>query len=299
VLGPLDPSELTPALERGFELTVYDPGRLEELDSLAQGLRTQAHVHLKVETGTWRQGVSGEEFQECLRILSESEALRLSGLHSHYANIEDTTDHSYADAQYQAFQEAAVQVEARGLHPARVHMSCSAAAILFPSRLMELARVGISSYGYWPSSPTRISARREGHDELDLAPALGWKAKVAQVKRVPQGAFIGYGCSDKAEVETRLAVLPVGYADGYDRGIGGRGHVLLHGRRCPLRGRICMNLMMVDVSHLPQVAVGDEAVLLGRQGEEEISAETLATWADTIHYEVLARLSPLIPRFAV
>ena len=299
ILGPLDSSELEAAIAHGFEITVYDPLRVAELESEAARQGRRARVHLKVETGTWRQGATGPEFLECLGVCKESTHIDLIGLHSHYANIEDTTDHSYAEAQSREFQEAAQQLEAHGLRPARMHMSCSAAAILFPSRFMDLARVGISAYGYWPSSPTRISARKEGRDELDLAPALTWKVRVAQVKRAPEGAYIGYGCEDKVQVDTRLAVLPVGYADGYDRGINGRGHVLLHGRRCPVRGRICMNLMMVDVSHLPQTAVGDEAVLLGCQGDEEISAETLAGWADTIHYEILARLSPAIPRIPV
>jgi len=299
ILGPLDRGELGDALERGFHCTVYDPARLQEMAETAALLETTARIHLKVETGTWRQGVAGPEFLECLSLIKDNPRLSLEGLHSHYANIEDTTDHSYADAQNRAFEEALARVRREGLQPRRVHMSCSAAAILFPRRHMDLARIGISAYGYWPSPATQVSAAQEGRSTVELAPALQWKVKVAQVKRVPAGSFIGYGCTDKAEIDTRLAVLPVGYADGYDRSMGGQAHVLLHGRRCPVRGRICMNLMMVDVSHLPQVAVGDTAILLGQQDDERITAETLARWASTIHYEVLARLRVDLPRIEV
>ncbi len=299
ILGPLGRAEVEGAVERGFHCTVYDAVRLEEMAEAAQRLDKTARVHLKVETGTWRQGVTGAEFLECLSVIKRHPRLGLEGLHSHYANIEDTTDHSYADAQRRAFEEALATVRQQGLQPRRVHMSCSAAAILFPRRHMDLARIGIAAYGYWPSAATQVSAGQMRATPMDLSPALQWKVKVAQVKRVPAGSYIGYGCTDKVEIDTRLAVLPVGYADGYDRGMGGQAHVLLHGRRCPVRGRICMNLMMVDVSHLPQVAVGDEAVLLGRQGEEEIDAETLARWASTIHYEILARLRVDLPRIEV
>jgi len=299
ILGPLDREELSGAVEQGFHCTVYDPDRLRELAETAELLKKKAKIHLKIETGTWRQGVAGAEFLECLGVIKERQSLTLEGLHSHYANIEDTTEHSYAEAQNRAFEDALATVTREGLRSKRIHMSCSAAAILFPNRHMDLARIGISAYGYWPSAATQVSANQKGRPRIDLAPALKWKVKVAQVKMVPAGSYIGYGCTDKVEIDTRLAVLPVGYADGYGRQMSGQAHILLHGRRCPVRGRICMNLMMVDVSHLPQVAVGDEAVLLGRQGEEEIDAETLAGWAGTIHYEILARLRSDLPRIAL
>jgi alanine racemase len=299
ILGPLADEEVEPAVAAGAHCTVYDAERIASLQAAARRMGTIARVHLKLETGTWRQGVSPKAMGECLTYLRDCDRVELTGLHSHYANIEDTTDHGYADAQHDAFTEAVQRAADAGFTPPLVHMSCSAAGILFPRRRMDLARIGISAYGFWPSAATRVSAAQGGGAGLDLAPALTWKCRVAQVKTAPAGSYIGYGCSDKVEVDTRLAVLPVGYYDGYDRSFSGRAHVLIHGRRCPVRGRVCMNLVMADVSHVPAVAVGDEAVLLGRQGDEELRAETLADWAGTIHYEIVTRLGAHLPRLAV
>jgi alanine racemase len=128
---------------------------------------------------------------------------------------------------------------------------------------------------------------------------LSWKTRVAQVKRVPAGAFVGYGCTWRAPVDTRIAVLPVGYADGFDRGLSNVGHVLIRGRRAPVRGRVCMNVTLVDVTHIPEAGVEDEAVLLGRSGSERVSAEDLAGWCGTIAYEIVTRIAEHLPRVPV
>jgi alanine racemase len=183
-----------------------------------------------------------------------------------------------------------------GLEPRVRHIGSSAAAILFPQTHYDMVRPGIAAYGYWPSRETLLSAREHGAADLVLEPALTWKSVLTEIKDVPAGGFIGYGCTDKVEVDTRIAVVPVGYADGYRRTMSGRAHVLVAGRRCPVRGRICMNLIMVDVSHLDDPRDGDEVVLLGRQQDEELTAEQLGDWAHTIHYEIVAGLSAEIER---
>jgi alanine racemase len=130
----------------------------------------------------------------------------------------------------------------------------------------------------------------------DFRPVLTWKTKIAQIKIVPEGSFVGYGCSHKTLRRTVIGVLPVGYSDGYDRALGNRGHVLVRGRRAPLIGRICMNLCMADLTDVPGTHLEDEVVLLGRSGGEQITAETMADWAGTINYEIVTRISPLLPR---
>ena len=220
-------------------------------------------------------------------------------MHSHFANIEDTTRHEFAAEQVRAFGDLLAQARDAGCQPKLRHFASSAATLLFPHTHFDLVRPGIASYGYWPSRETLVSARASGADAVSLSPALTWKSVLTEVKPVTAGNFIGYGCTEKVEVDTRLAIVPVGYADGYRRAMGGRAHVLVGGRRCPVRGRICMNLIMVDVGHLPGAGVGDEVVLLGRQGDERIDAELLAEWSQTLHYEVLAGLSANIERRAV
>ena len=161
-----------------------------------------------------------------------------------------------------------------------------------------MVRIGISCYGMWPSNETYVSFIKERESQFQLMPALTWKARVAQIKIVPEGDFIGYGCTYRTSRETRLAILPVGYYDGYDRGISGA-HVLIHGRRAPIRGRICMNIIMVDISDIPDVLLEDDVVLLGRDGKEVISAEMFSQWAGTINYEATTRINDRIPRFFV
>ena len=160
-------------------------------------------------------------------------------------------------------------------------------------------RLGISLYGLWPSRETLVSSRERQLRPLDLRPVLSWKPRVAQIKQIPRGAFVGYGCTWRATRDTRLAVLPVGYHEGYDRRLSNQGHVLVGGHRAPVRGRVCMNMTLVDVSDVPEVALEDEVVLLGAQGDERISAETLAGWCGTIHYEVVSRIHPSLPRVVV
>ena len=159
-----------------------------------------------------------------------------------------------------------------------------------------MVRVGISGYGLWPSKETRIAASLVGRDAVQLYPALSWKTRIAQVKTVPEGAYIGYGCTYKTSKKSRIAILPVGYFDGYDRSVSNLGYVLCHGRRAPIRGRVCMNILMVDVTDIPEANLESEVVLLGSQDGDQITTEQLAEWAGTINYEVVARLGGHLPR---
>lgn len=298
-LGPADPARMVEALRLGIHLTISEPERLARLLEVATAESLTARVHLKVETGTWRQGADEERFGRMLELVKECPEAEFAGMHSHFANIEDTTRHEFAAHQIHVFGEFLRRAREAGCEPRLRHFASSAAALIFPHTHFDLVRPGIASYGYWPSRETLVSARSSGADAARLSPALTWKSVLTEIKPVAAGSYIGYGCTDKVEVDTKLAIVPVGYADGYRRAMGGRAHVLVDGRRCPVRGRICMNLIMVDVGHVPGVAVGDEVVLLGQQGDERIDAELLAEWAQTLHYEVLAGLGAAIERRVV
>jgi alanine racemase len=215
---------------------------------------------------------------------------------THFANIEDTTDHGFAESQIATFARLSDAVASAGGPPPIRHAACSAAALLFNRTHLDLARIGISLYGLWPSKETYVSCLERGKPSLELRPALSWKTRIAQVKTVPEGGYIGYGCTYRATRPTRIAVLPVGYYEGYDRGLSGIGHVLVRGRRAPIRGRVCMNMCMVDVSDIPGASIEDEVVLLGRQGDERIAAEQIAGWCGTIAYEIVSRIHPSLPR---
>ncbi|MEZ4475152.1 MAG: alanine racemase, partial [bacterium] len=292
LLGPVALDDLAEVAALEARLVVYNRATIERLAAL--GVR--ARLHLKVETGNHRQGVELPEALALAELIARTPGLELEGVASHFANIEDTTDHRYARYQLARFEEAIAALRAAG-HPVSMrHISNSAAALLWPENAFDLIRLGISAYGLWPSRETRVAAALAGHSEVALRPALTWKTRVAQVKDVPEGASIGYGLTYVTSRPTRLAILPVGYADGYDRQLGNLAHVLIGGRRAPVRGRVCMNIIMVDVTDGPAPALEDEVVLLGRQGAEEVSAEAMAGWAGTINYEVVARIAEHVPR---
>jgi alanine racemase len=299
VMGYVRLADLEEVVARDLRPVVYNLATVEELDRCATRRRRRVRVHLKVETGTNRQGIPEADVPAFVRRVRASEGLTLEGLTTHFANIEDTTDHSFAEAQIAAFQRISDAArDAGGPVPIR-HSACSAATLLFNRTHLDLARIGISLYGLWPSRETYVSCLERGKPSLDLRPVLSWKTRVAQVKDVPEGGYVGYGCAFRATRSTRIAVLPVGYFEGYDRGLSGVAHVLVHGKRAPVRGRVCMNMCMVDVTDVPGVAVEDEVVLLGRQGEERISAEQMASWCGTISYEIVSRIHPSLPRLVV
>jgi alanine racemase len=213
--------------------------------------------------------------------------VELEGLGTHFADIEDTTDHTFARRQQARFDAWLARLADRGHRDLLRHMTCSAATLLWPDSHRDVARVGISAYGVWPSPQARVAMRLAGRTEPELRPAMTWKTRIAQVRPVPAGQTVGYGRTWLAPADSRIAVLPVGYSDGYLRGLSGRAHVLIRGQRAPLCGRVCMNLCMVDVTRIAGAAAGDEVVLLGRQGEDVISPELMADWLGTINYEVL------------
>jgi alanine racemase len=299
VLGYAPLGLLEDAVAHDLRLTVYNRETVRRLAALAARTNKTVRLHVKIETGTWRQGLALRDLGPFVREILGRPGLVLEGLSSHFANIEDTTKHDYPRLQLDCFREACREVEAAaGAVPIK-HMSCTASTVLFQEPDLNLARVGIGLYGLWPSKETYLSAALQKKEPPDLRPVLAWKARVAQIKKVPAGAFVSYGCTYRTTRPTVLAVIPVGYSDGYDRRLSNAAHVLVKGRRAPVRGRVAMDFFMADVTDVPGVKLEDTATLLGADGRERISAEDLAGLVGTIGYEVLARLNPRIPRVVV
>lgn len=285
------------AVAHDVRLTIYGPEALAPLARAAKAAGRPARVHIKLETGTHRQGLAAREALALAQQAAATPGVEVEALSTHYADIEDTTDHGYAERQLAAFQSAVESFRAAGAVPPLLHTACSAATILFQRTHFDLARAGIGIYGLWPSRETYVSARERGvAPAFQLMPALSWKCVVAQVKEVPAGSYVGYGRTWRATRPSRIAVLPVGYYEGYPRAASGRAHALIAGQRVEIVGRICMNMMMADVTDLPSVQSGDEAVLIGVSGDERIRAEDVAGWAGTIHYEIVSRIHPALPR---
>jgi alanine racemase len=286
----------------GYRQVVYDEDGVDALAvaAAAQGRRTA--VHLKIETGTNRLGVRPEGAATLAERIRAHPALHLEGIYTHFANVEDALDSSFAERQLQRFEQAVQAVERGGPVPLH-HTAATAAAIMYPRTHGALARTGIGLYGLWPSGTTESAAAAVGL-ALCLRPVLTWKTRVAHVKDVPLGETIGYGCAYYASQPRRIAVLPVGYYEGFDRGLSSRGQegggvVLVRGCPATVLGRVAMNMSMVDVTRIPEVAVGDEVVLIGRQGAAAIPAELMAERLETINYEVVTRIAASVPRVVV
>ena len=240
VLGHVPLSALGEAVADDLDLTLYNLESLEALAWLDRDRRQgrPIRVHLKVETGTGRQGVLPEELEAFAHKLRGLAGAELEGLSTHFANIEDTLNHGYAEKQIAQFRRAREALKALGLEPPLVHTASTAAGILFPETHHALVRAGIGVYGLWPSRETYLSALLGHRPVPELTPVLSWKTRIAQLKTLPEGSFVGYGCTFKTTRATRLAVLPVGYADGYDRSLGNTAHVLVHGKRAAVIGRV-------------------------------------------------------------
>jgi alanine racemase len=297
VLGYTPFSDAARAVRQGISLIVYNKENVDALAKVATKKRP-AKIHLKLETGTSRQGILAEELPAFLAHLKRRKNVILEGVSTHYANIEDTTDSTYAFGQLDRFLGMLETVQRAGFAPTLVHSACSAAVLLYPETHFGMVRSGIALYGLWPSKETKVSARQKGKS-LTLVPALSWKTVVAQVKDLPEGAQVSYGLTEKLSRQSKVAVLPVGYWDGFDRKLSSVGHVLVRGKRAKVLGRVCMNMCVIDVTDIPGVKTEDEVVLIGAQGREVITAEEVAAHVGTINYEIVTRINPLIPRVAV
>lgn len=296
VMGPFNRHNLGLALESDLRLTLTSSFAVHALCNHPS--RGGAKVHLKLETGTNRQGLTEDELPEAVRLLL-SAGVTVEGAFTHFADIEDTTDHAYAQAQLDRFERLVEILGSLGLPVPMPHTACTAATILFPETFKSLVRVGIGLYGLWPSRETRVSAQVIDRNRLGLRPAMTWKARISQIKVVPSGSYVGYGRTFRTTRDSRIGVLPVGYVDGYDRGLSNAAHVLVGGTRAPLVGRVCMNLTMIDLTDIPSAVEGDVAVLLGNSGQESITAEDLARLAGTINYEIVARAATGATRIIV
>lgn len=299
VLGWVPPQQMDLAAQLDASIVVFDGETVKAASEAATTHGTAMGLHIKLETGNNRQGVALPEALELAQLIHDLPGVTFEGLSSHYADIEDTTDHQFAKGQLTRFNEAHDTLVKAGHRPRLRNFSNSAATILWSETQFEMVRVGISMYGMWPSKETCVSAVMLHREKPELRPVLEWTTRIAQVKEVATGEYVGYGRSYRATHPTRLAILPVGYYDGYARHLSNLAHVLVNGAIAPVRGRVCMNIIMVDVTDVPNAGVGDEVVLLGQSGDCRVTAEELAQWGGTINYEVTTRINDTLPRVVV
>jgi alanine racemase len=287
VLTAVYPEQLGEFLRHCLTPAVSDLHTLHEMEKLLRKRSRSLNFHLKVDTGMSRLGLLHSDIDAWLPDFGKLKALKLEGLFSQLSHAEDANgDHT--QSQVKNFARVHARLRDTGLNPSLVHLANSAGIIGVPSAHGTMVRPGLMLYGLYPVPEM---ARR-----VELRPVLSWKTRVLQLKELPADSSIGYGRTFVTKRKSSIATLPVGYADGYHRLLSNRGAALVRGKRAPVVGRISMDLTMIDVTDIRGVTQGDEVVLLGRQGEETISADEMAGWAETISYEILTSISARVPR---
>ena len=290
IFGYLPPWQMREAVRLGVTVTIYSLEGIQALSQAAQSLGAVGKAHLKIDSGMGRLGIRTEDQESILRVAAEahrSPGIVLEGLFTHFA-CADSADQSHSRLQLARFKQVVEMLEQAGLRPPLLHAANSAATLTLPEARFGMVRVGTALYGLHPSDEVRLP-------EV-FRPALSFKTQIAQVKDIPAGECISYGCTFVTPTTMRMAVIPVGYADGFRRAPSNWGEVLVRGQRAPLVGRVCMDQCMIDVSHIPDVTAGDEVALIGRQGDEQLTAEAVATRLGTINYEVVSEILARVPR---
>jgi alanine racemase len=274
------------AVRQRIALTVYDLDLARAYDRAARELNTQLRVHIKVDTGMGRLGVLASETLTLFRHLSALRNLDIEGIYTHFASADEDPD--FTAQQVKVFRDVIKPLRATGFQFKYTHAANSAGTLASAQNHFNLVRVGLAMYGLSPSEQVPVPP--------DFQPVMAWKTVVAQVKTLPAGHSVGYGRTWRAQEPTRVALLPVGYADGFRRALSNSGEVLVHGQRAPVIGRVSMEKTTINVTHIPNVSVGDEVVLLGEQGDDAISADEMAARWGTINYEVVTSILPRASR---
>lgn len=303
IMGSVPDPAVPWAVEQGISFYVFDLRRLDRAIRAARRIGRPARIHLELETGFNRTGFETDKLVRLAeRITGASEHLRIEGACTHYAGAESIGNYVRIQNQIGRFHRRVGRLRDLGVEPQRLHTACSAAAINYPETRMDLVRCGIAHYGFWPTAETRMQyfmshRSRKQHDPLRRV--MEWKSRVMSLKKVKEGMFIGYGITYQAPRNMKIASVPVGYYHGFARSLSNLGYVLIRGERAPVVGVVNMNMFVVDITDLNGVRAGDEVVLMGYQGESEISVGSFADMSNNLNYEVLVRIPPEIPRVVV
>ena len=284
ILGGTLPEEMSWAIKYSLVPTIYNVEQLNALVKAGSGTESKVRFHLKINTGMNSLGITiGNDLENFLDVLDKADNVYLSGVYSHFA-VSDI-DPEFTMEQYKNFTQAMRQITARDYSPS-THIANSAAIASSENFSMDFARLGIGMYGLNPQEKST----------LNLKPVMNLCARIVHINTIKPGETVSYGRTFKAKRKTKIAVLPIGYADGYPRILSNKAQVLLHGKRCNVVGTICMDHTMVDVTDIDNVACGDEVVLIGKQGDLEITAKELADLAGTIHYEIVTGIQKRVER---
>jgi alanine racemase len=301
IMGFVDNSELEWAVKNDIEFFVFDLTRLNESIKAAKKLKKKAKIHIEVETGLNRTGFDTDELAEAIKIINENLSyLSIEGLCTHYAGAESVANYLRIQKQIKKFNKIYKFLLSKGIKPKLKHTACSAAAMTYPETRMDMVRIGIIQYGYWPSKETFIHFLNSQMNKVDpLRRIISWKSIVMSLKKVLTGEFVGYGTTYLAHKDMIIAVIPVGYAYGFSRSLSNQGRVLIKGQRVGVVGMVNMNLLIADVTDVEEIKKGDEVVMIGDQENLSISVASFSELSNQLNYELLTRLPESIPRIVV
>ncbi len=290
ILGYTFPYCYEQLAEEELRPAVFRRDTIPLLQKAAERVGKPVRVHVKVDTGMNRIGIApDEEGLRFMEALVERDGIIIEGMFTHFARA-DESDKTHAIEQLESFQAFTRMTEQRLRVEIPIkHCSNSAGILELPQANMDAVRAGITLYGLYPSDEV-------GRQTVPLKPAMSLYSHLVCVKTLPKGQSVSYGGTFTADEDMRIATIPVGYGDGYPRSLSGKGYVLIHGKKAPVLGRVCMDQFMVDVSHIPEAVEGDRAVLLGSEGEERIPAELLGEISGRFHYELVCDIGKRIPR---
>ncbi|NPD45603.1 MULTISPECIES: alanine racemase [unclassified Lentimicrobium] len=299
IMGFIFEEDLKWIIQHHIEFYISNIEILIKAIDFSKALKIPARIHIDVETGMNRTGLLLKELKKVIPIINENkEHLMLQGLTSHLAGAESIANYTRIKKQLVVFRKRRKLLYDNGIKPKLQHIASSAATISYPDTRLDMVRTGVLLYGYWPTKETFINYIHRRKDKSDpLKRAIIWRTQVMETKTVPEGEFIGYGLSFQAQNNMKIMIVPVGYCNGYSRSLSNNGHVLVKGQRAHIIGGVNMNMILCDISMIKEkINIGDEVVLIGQQGNMEISFTSFADMNNSLNYEILARLPENIQR---
>lgn len=302
IMGMIRNGALGWAIENDVSFFVFDVKRLKVAISEAKRLGKPARIHLHLETGMNRLGLEEDEFEETVFIIKENrEHLSLDGICTHYAGAESVGNYVRIQEQIDNFNEYCQWFTGHDIEPELRHTACSASTLNYPETTMDLVRIGIAQYGFWPNRETYMNFVKKHPDvqakhKDPLRRVMTWKSRVMSTKKVPAGEFIGYGNTYLTSRDEQIASVPIGYSHGFGRNLTNVGIVLVKGERAPVAGLVNMNLITIDITDIPDVSKGDEVVIIGHQGEQEMTVASFSEMRNFMNYEVLVQIPSNLPR---
>jgi alanine racemase len=298
IMGHVDYIDLAWVIDNNISFFVFDFDRLDRVIKIAEDLHKKAFVHIELETGMNRTGFTENDMDQLAEILqSATSSVDFTGLCTHFAGAESISNYVRVQNQKARYNAMSKQLENLGLTPKTKHTCCSAASIRLPEMHLDLVRIGILQYGFWPSLESFIESLKGKKIIKDpLKRVISWQSKIMSIKHIEMGEFIGYGTTFLAQKDMTIAVIPVGYSHGFSRSLSNHGRVLVQGLRTSVIGIVNMNCATIDITDIENVKIDDPVILIGKDGENEISVSSFSEMSDQLNYELLTRLPAKIPR---